>query len=78
MTTCTHTHAQPRDRERWRAAGSYTEPFCYKTYAGINHAVTVVGYGNMKDQSHETEPAMPAAGDAYWLVKNSWVRTFGF
>jgi hypothetical protein len=32
----------------------------------------------MKDQSHETEPAMPAAGDAYWLVKNSWVRTFGF
>lgn len=49
--------------------GLYTEPFCYKTYAGINHAISVVGYGTGAS-------SQDGAGD-YWLVKNSWGTDWG-
>lgn len=44
--------------------GVYTEPFCYKTYGGLNHAISLVGYGS-------------SGGQDYWLVKNSWGVDWG-
>jgi len=44
--------------------GVYSEPFCYKTYKGINHGVAVVGYG-------------ADDGASYWLIKNSWGTDWG-
>lgn len=49
--------------------GLYTEPFCYKTYKGIDHAVSVVGYGTGESSSN--------GGSDYWLIKNSWGTDWG-
>lgn len=50
--------------------GLYTEPFCYKTYKGINHGVAVVGYGSgAPETSEDTQD--------YWLIKNSWGTEWG-
>lgn len=50
--------------------GLYSEPFCYKTYQGINHGVAVVGYGvGAPEATDDTQ--------AYWLIKNSWGTEWG-
>lgn len=49
--------------------GLYTEPFCYKTYKAIDHAISVVGYGTGASNTD-------GEGD-YWLIKNSWGVDWG-
>jgi len=42
------------------SGGIFEDPSC--TYAGMNHAVTIVGYNN---------------AEKYWLIKNSWGAEWG-
>ena len=44
--------------------GVYYEEACNNTEDGLDHAVLVVGYGQI-------------AGQKYWLVKNSWSTYWG-
>lgn len=44
--------------------GVYYEPTCGNTLDDLDHAVGVVGYGEMN-------------GQLYWLVKNSWSNLWG-
>lgn len=44
--------------------GVYFEPKCGNKLDELDHAVGVVGYGQMN-------------GELYWLVKNSWSNLWG-
>jgi len=44
--------------------GVYYEPACNNTVDGLDHAVLLVGYGEMN-------------GQGYWLIKNSWSTYWG-
>lgn len=44
--------------------GVYYEPSCGSSVESLDHAVGVVGYGQMN-------------GQLYWLVKNSWSNLWG-
>ena len=45
-------------------SGVYTSTSCGSTEMDVNHAVLAVGFGEED-------------GQKYWLVKNSWGRTWG-
>ena len=46
------------------SSGVYFEPECNNTPDGLDHAVLLVGYGEIN-------------GEKYWLVKNSWSTYWG-
>lgn len=53
------------DSFQYYGGGVYYDPKCGNTPDDVNHAVLVVGYGVEDD------------GTKYWLVKNSYGKTWG-
>ena len=75
-----YTAQQPVGVTYYHGASYYnvdTAAYCYPTAgAGINHAVTIVGW----DDSYKKENFLPASkvtSDGAWIVKNSWGPDFG-
>lgn len=75
-----YTAQQPVGVTYYHGASYYnvdTAAYCYPTAgAGINHAVTIVGW----DDSYKKENFLPASkvtSDGAWIVKNSWGGAHG-
>jgi len=54
----------------------YVNYTCSSNPADVNHAITVVGWGD--DETHFTAAARTAVSDhKYWIIKNSWDTDVG-
>ena len=57
-------------------SGIITEEYlhCSKSTYGVNHGITVVGYGETKG---ENVHGRNRHCDEYWIIRNSWGRDWG-
>lgn len=53
-----------QDSFQFYSSGVYDEPKCQSAWDQLDHGVTVVGYGTLKNKD-------------YWIVKNSWSADWG-
>jgi len=50
---------------------------CSSTFGGTNHAVAIVGFGEIKEDKSAQGNNTATPCKKYWLVKNSWGPEWG-